>query len=274
MSLFNIKNLKKSSIYITPNFPSLETKRYKIKLFQLVNYSILFLIILILVLSLLFTFTPLNKIIMFLENDKIAEQTERITELENKIIILVNELDRVTTVDKRLNYALSLAKTDSLDSTAAIYDSLRKTKGNLIPAGGSILMVVEELISRFYSDSLFWIKPINSIIGKEFNPDKGHLGIDFLVKEGTPVLAPADGTIIFADYTTENGNVLILQHEDNYLSIYKHCSAILKSVRTDVSQGEVIALSGNTGTNTSGAHLHFEIWKNSKPINPKGLLIN
>lgn len=274
MSLFNIKNLKKSSIYITPNFPSLGTKRYKIKLFQLVNYSVLFLIILILVLSLLFTFTPLNQIIMFLENDKIAEQTERITELENKIIILVNELDRVTTVDKRLNYALSLAKTDSLDSTAAIYDSLRKTKGNLIPAGGSILMVFEELISRFNSDSLFWIKPINSIIGREFNPDKGHLGIDFLVKEGTPIIAPADGTIIFADYTAENGNVIIIQHKENYLSIFKHCSVILKRVRTDVTQGEVIALSGNTGTNTSGAHLHFEIWKNSKPINPKGLLLN
>ena len=274
MSLFSIKNLKKSSVYITPNFPMLKTKRYKFKLFQLINYFILLLVVLIFSLSILFSFTPLNKIIMFMEDEKISEQTKRISELENKVAILVTELERITTVDKRLNNALTLAKSDLLDSTAAVYDSLRKTKGNTMPTGGSILFVFDELIERFFSDSLFWIKPTNSPIGKEFNPEKGHLGIDFFVKEGTPVLAPADGTIIFADYTTENGNVLIIQHVDNYLSIFKHCASLLKTVRTDVSQGEVIALSGNTGTNTSGAHLHFEIWKNSKPINPKELLIN
>ncbi len=275
MSLFSIKNLKKSSIYITPNFPTLETKRYKIKIFQLVSYVILFVFILILLLSLLFTYSPLNNVIMFMENNKIENQSAKILELEDKIIILVNELDRISDVDKRLNYALTLAKTDSLDSTAAIYDSLRKSDGNLIPAGGSILFIFDKLINQYFpSDSLFWIKPINAIIGREFNPENGHLGMDFLAKDGTPVMAPADGTIIFANYTTENGNVIIIQHKNNYLSIFKHCSQVFKSVRSNVTQGEIIALSGNTGTNSSGAHLHFEIWKNSKPINPHSLIIN
>ena len=48
----------------------------------------------------------------------------------------------------------------------------------------------------------------------------------------------------------------------------------MKSARDYVVQGETIALSGNTGTNTTGAHLHFEIWKNSKPIDPEKILIN
>ena len=130
MSLFSLKNLKKSSVYITPNFPTLETKRYKIKFFQLINYLLILIFVLVLSLSILFSFTPLNKIIMFLEDSKNAEQTERIIELENKVSILVNELERITIVDKRLNDALTLAKTDLLDSTAAVYDSLRKTKGN------------------------------------------------------------------------------------------------------------------------------------------------
>ncbi len=275
MSLFSIKNLKKSSIYITPNFPTLETKRYKIGLFKIISYFIFLVIVLVLFLSLLFTYTPLNKVIMFLENSKIENQSVKILELENKIAILVNELDRISSIDKRLNYALILAKTDSLDSTAAIYDSLRISSGNLIPAGGSILFIYEQLVSKYFSsNSHFWIKPINAIIGKEFNPEKGHLGIDFLAKTGTPVMATAEGTIIFSDYTTGNGNVIIIQHKNNYLSIYKHCSEVLKSVRTSVTQGEIIALSGNTGTNSSGAHLHFEIWKNLKPINPKSLIIN
>lgn len=100
------------------------------------------------------------------------------------------------------------------------------------------------------------------------------MGIDYAVSEGTLVFAPANGTIIFANYTPDNGNVLIIQHKENHLTIFKHCSALLKSVREYVIQGEPIALSGNTGTNTSGPHLHFEIWKNSKPIDPIGLLIN
>ncbi|MCF6271364.1 MAG: M23 family metallopeptidase [Melioribacteraceae bacterium] len=274
MSLFSFKNLKKSSVYITPNFPTLETKRYKFRILQLINYFILLLILLILLLSIAFTFTPLNNLIMFLENDKLAQQSERIEVLEKKLIILTSELNRISTLDKRLNYALTLARTDSLDSTAAIYDSLRKSKGNRIPVEGSILLIFEKLLNNTFSDSVFFINPIDGIIGKKYNPEKGHLGIDYSVSEGTLVLAPANGTIIFANYTTDNGNVLIIQHKENYLSMFKHCSVLLKSVRENVVQGEPIALSGNTGTNTSGPHLHFEIWKNSKPINPNGLLIN
>jgi lipoprotein NlpD len=272
MSLFSIKNLRKSSVYITPNFPTLETKRYKIKLFTLINYFILILLMLILILTLAFSFTPLNKLVMFLENDKLVEQSERITELEEKVIILVNELNRISDVDKRLSYAISLAETDSLDSTAAIYDSLRKSKGNRIPIGGSILFVFEKLFGDGSTDSLLFMKPSKGIIGKEFNPEKGHYGVDYSVSEGTLVVAPANGTVIFANYTSENGNVLIIQHKENYLTVYKHCSALLKSERETVIRGEPIAISGNTGTNTSGPHLHFEIWKNSKPINPIGLL--
>ncbi len=274
MSLFSFKNLKKSSVYITPNFPTLETKRYKFKLFQLVNYFIFLVLILILLLSIAFSFTPLNNLIMFMENNKLVEQSERIGVLEEKLIILTSELNRISTVDKRLNYALTLARTDSLDSTAAIYDSLRKSKGNKIPVEGSILVIFEKLFSNDSEDSLFFINPIDGIIGRTFNPEKGHLGIDYSVTEGTLILAPANGTIIFANHTTENGNVLIIQHKNNYLSMFKHCSALLKTVRENVIQGEPIALSGNTGTNTSGPHLHFEIWKNSKPVDPKGLIIN
>ena len=274
MSLFSLKNLRKSSIYVTPNFPSLETKRYKFRFFQLINYFLILLVVMVLLLSLLFTFTPLNKVIMFMEDEKIGDQRERIAELENKVVILVNELNRISKIDERLNYALTLAGTDSLDSTAAIYDSLRKTKGNIIPIGGSILFIYEKIMHSIFNDSLIFINPINAIVGKEFDPEKGHLGIDYATKVGTPVIAPANGTIIFADYTAENGNILIIQHDDNYLSIFKHCGAILKTTREKVVQGEVVALSGNTGTNTTGAHLHFEIWKDNTPINPKNLLIN
>ena len=66
--------------------------------------------------------------------------------LESKIILLTRELNRIGKVDKRLNYAITLAKSDSIDSSSAIYDSLRKSKGNIIPHGGSILYVFEKFL--------------------------------------------------------------------------------------------------------------------------------
>lgn len=277
MSLFSFKNLKKSSFYITPSFPTLDTKRYKIGLFELLAYSSIFVIVISVIVILILTFTPARQIVLTLEHQKLEEQSLKIKELERNVVVLTNELNRIGKVDKRLNFALTLAKTDSLDSTAAIYDSLRKSKGNRMPAEGSILYVIEkfwESLEPQQKNDLYFVKPIDGIIGKKFAPDKGHIGMDFSVKEGTPIVASASGTVIFANYTTNSGYVLIIQHKDNYLTMYKHCSALLKKTRDFVIQGETIALSGNTGTNTTGAHLHFEIWKNSQPIDPEKVLIN
>ena len=277
MSLFNIENLKKSAFYITPSFPTLDTKRYKIPFFELMIYIFVFVMVIAISVTLILTFTPANQIVISFENEKLEHQSVRIKELESKIILLTRELNRIGKVDKRLNYAITLAKSDSIDSSSAIYDSLRKSKGNIIPPEGSILYVFEKFLESLddkKKDEIYFLKPIDGIIGKKFAPDKGHIGMDFSVQEGTPIVASASGTVIFANYTTNNGYVIIIQHKNNYLSFYKHCSAMLKSARDYVIQGETIALSGNTGTNTTGAHLHFEIWKNSRPIDPEKILIN
>jgi murein DD-endopeptidase MepM/ murein hydrolase activator NlpD len=68
--------------------------------------------------------------------------------------------------------------------------------------------------------------------------------------------------------------MIIIVHPDDYITVYKHCSLLIKKERERVLQGELIALSGNTGEITTGPHLHFEVWKNGKPIDPKEILIN
>ncbi|HEY6907521.1 MAG TPA: M23 family metallopeptidase, partial [Ignavibacteriaceae bacterium] len=101
-----------------------------------------------------------------------------------------------------------------------------------------------------------------------------HMGIDFVIKTGTPVYATANGFVIFADYTTNDGYMIIIDHNNGYISVYKHCSVLLKRSRETVLQGETIALSGNTGEISTGPHLHFEIWKEGEPVDPKSVLIN
>ena len=67
--------------------------------------------------------------------------------------------------------------------------------------------------------------------------------------------------------------MLIIQHNKGFTTVYKHCSSLLKKERDVVSQGDLIALSGNSGKNTTGPHLHFEIWQNGKPVDPQKILL-
>ena len=105
------------------------------------------------------------------------------------------------------------------------------------------------------------------IEAKSFSKDL-HLGIDIAATKGTPVKATADGMVIFSGYTIEEGNVVILKHRDNFFSFYKHNLTNLCSELEFVKKGQAIALLGNTGEVSSGAHVHFEIWKGQKPVDP------
>ncbi|MBL0095312.1 MAG: M23 family metallopeptidase [Bacteroidetes bacterium] len=77
-----------------------------------------------------------------------------------------------------------------------------------------------------------------------------------------------DGTVVISSFTSETGYVIGVQHTNNIFTLYKHNSALLKSVGDYVKAGEVIAIIGNTGEFSTGPHLHFELWYNGSPVNP------
>jgi murein DD-endopeptidase MepM/ murein hydrolase activator NlpD len=82
------------------------------------------------------------------------------------------------------------------------------------------------------------------------------------------VRAVLDGTVISAVFTADNGNVIQIQHTNNMVSVYKHNSALMKKQGDPVKAGESIAFIGNSGENSDGPHLHFELWINGIPVNP------
>ncbi len=110
--------------------------------------------------------------------------------------------------------------------------------------------------------------PVNGIISDKFKSVPNHLGIDIVGKENEAVKATLRGTIIFANWTLENGFVIQIQHANDMISMYKHNSSLLKKVGEKVNAGDVIAIIGNSGELSSGPHLHFELWRNGKPLNP------
>lgn len=125
-----------------------------------------------------------------------------------------------------------------------------------------------------YLEQLYFTTPVRgAIVNDEFQPDKGHFGVDLLGSTGATIYATLSGVIIISDYTFETGYVIGIQHSNNFISFYKHNSKLLKKVGDKVQVGEAIAIIGNTGEFTEGPHLHFELWHNSKPINPREFLV-
>lgn len=112
-------------------------------------------------------------------------------------------------------------------------------------------------------------------VGRGFGPQRGgfHPGIDLLAPYGTPIRAAADGVVVFAGRYYGYGNMVDIRHGDGTITRYAHMSAFAKGVRPGfaVREGEVIGRVGTSG-HAHGAHVHFEVRINGKPIDPAPFL--
>jgi hypothetical protein len=143
----------------------------------------------------------------------------------------------------------------SMDETDIGYDPTVITVGETSPSSFPLL------------------SPVVGFVTQEFDPARNHYGIDFAGKRGTPVYAAGDGHEIFAGWTYDDGNMLILSHGGGYLTVYKHNQALLTTAQGVVARGEPIALLGTSGKTSLGPHLHFEVWKDGLPRDPNKFLL-
>ena len=123
------------------------------------------------------------------------------------------------------------------------------------------------------NELLMFFPPIKGVITDGFNTKTKHFGIDLVAKEKTRILAVLEGTVIISHWTHETGYVIGIQHKNDYLSLYKHNSVLLKSVGDFVNIGDPIAIIGNSGELSSGPHLHFELWRQGIAINPEEYIL-
>lgn len=120
--------------------------------------------------------------------------------------------------------------------------------------------------------SIFLLNPTSGLISKGFNAVAEHYAIDIASVYNNAVKAVKEGTVVLSGWIPQTGNTMVVQHKNNLVTIYKHNAANLKKVGSFVNAGEVIALVGNSGEYTTGAHLHFEMWDNGKALNPADYL--
>jgi murein DD-endopeptidase MepM/ murein hydrolase activator NlpD len=124
----------------------------------------------------------------------------------------------------------------------------------------------------YYRSGIPELPPAKGVITKKFMAGvRKHYGIDIAGKIGDPVTACSDGLVVFSGWTPELGNMIVISHPDDYISVYGHNDRLMVHERQRVKKGELIALLGSTGYST-GPHLHFEIWHHGQAVDPQRVI--
>jgi len=239
-------------------------------------YIGLFALILVTLTSVIIILTPIrNYLPGYLDVEvrkEILQNSLRADSLEEKIAIQSRYLENLSAV---------LSGNITIDSVQQISDSMSYTHPTYdIPRSEREL----DYIRRFEEEEkynltalnpnppqteLFFYRPLNGIISAAFDTEKGHFGIDLTSALKENVIATLDGTVIYTGFDPKYGNVISLQHKNDFISIYKHNDMLLKEIGDRVVAGEAIAIVGNTGELSTGPHLHFELWHKGVPVNPE-----
>ena len=241
---------KKFTILVIPDDDS-ETSSY--------SFSMIFIKIAIV----FFTVTIFASIAVII---KISPNISKYDDLNKKYNVLAKERIKV------LKLMESLEKLNQMD------EFVRNSLGSELNFSekpevvDSILMIIPENHLISLSDNIPSLAPLDGFVSKRMesnisNIDNLHGGIDIVASVGTPIRATSSGVVVFSGWTYEMGNLVVIYHGDDYITHYGHNQQNIISRLDIVKKGDVIGYVGNTGI-SSGPHLHFEIWKGDKSIDP------
>lgn len=251
-------------------------ERFSLKLSRLNVFVIggILSFLLILVTTFIITFTPIKE---FIPGYSSTALKIKVTKLAIETDSLKKKLDIMHDYTKALQPILTgEIKAPIIDSITLELEKI-VIKDSLLHATKEDSIFREKIESRDrfpLSDELqnrvkiVFFAPISGTTSQSFNSENKHFAIDVVAKTGTPVKAAADGTVIFSEWTTETGYVIILKHANNFISVYKHNGILLKQQGDLVQSGEAIASVGSSGELTTGPHLHFELWSDGYAVNP------
>lgn len=273
---------KKYRIVIYNNETYEEKVHFKLTLLNFINVVIVSSILLIVLVIYLIAFTPLREYIPGYTdvslNRRVYEMERRADSLEiifKQKDLYINNLKNIITgtgfendsinslltKSNNTNFENINIKNSEKDSIFRIaYET--ETRNNLFNN-----TIRSSTPQEFKLVSLF--APINGIVTNHFNREEKHYGTDLVSSNNSIIKAVADGTVIYSDWTVENGYCIGIQHNGNLFSVYKHNAVLLKNDGDFVSAGDAIAMYGNSGSLSTGPHLHFELWYNGTPLDPE-----
>lgn len=225
--------------------------------------------------ALLIAFTPLREYIPGYSSTKLKKQATDLTYKTDSLVVTLSNTNRyLENIRMVLRGDIENSETN-LDSIREQFE-LDPTSIDLTPIREDSMLraevALEDKYNLFERESgtsvLVLFPPLNGVVSNMYDAGKRHYAVDITAPINTPIKAVANGTVIFSEWTADTGYVIIIEHDEGLLSVYKHNGSLSKGQGDIVRTGEVIASVGNTGELTTGPHLHFELWSNGDPVDP------
>lgn len=250
-----------------------ENWRFNINKFQLISVICLSLFIFFLLFYLLFSYTPVG--ILLPENiknrnkEKIEKTLNQIDQLEGKVkqqeifiqnlqnVILGNISVDSTFSEQDFKYTDNILVSDTTETLAEkqLNQQINESKKSSSTPKTNLL------------DDVFLYDPIKGTLSQKFNKEN-HPGVDIIAKKDETVKSCLEGIVVHTSYDDQDGYTVVINHQNDITSVYKHIGKVLTKVGESVKTGDAIAVVGNTGERSSGPHLHFELWSNVGALNP------
>ena len=251
----------------------------KLTLLNVFFLSSLAAIVLITLTTLLIVLTPIKEYIPGYSSAVLQKQALRLSYKTDSLLKAINMNDLYI---KSIKSALSGEVSSVVINKDSIYKAAQVDTDvfELLPSSAD--STLREKVSRedkynFFETAIsakdfLFFTPVNGPLSAGFDSKEKHFAVDIVTPVNTPVKSTSDGRVIFTSWTTEAGYVIIIDHGNELISVYKHNSSLTKTQGEIVKSREVIAISGGSGELSSGPHLHFELWSNGVPLNPANFI--
>tara|TARA_B100001093_G_scaffold258335_1_gene247032 strand:- start:15 stop:914 length:900 start_codon:yes stop_codon:yes gene_type:complete len=279
-----LKNLQEKRRVVVLDEDSFEEKRnFTTSKFSLLVFFLFSVIVFSILFFLLISYSSIKTFVpgypsVSAQKELIDKNIELDQKLNDLIIKINKEEQYMTNFQKILNGDTPIErnnfekvfKSQNIDTTNELsisektirekVNNREKYEIDIIPGGALTKDVLPELL-------LF--PPLVGEITNKMNISAGHFGVDIIAPKNEAVVAILKGTIVYQNWSPNDGHVVHIQHKNNLLSIYKHSSEVLKKIGDYVDAGEPISIVGNSGEHSTGPHLHFELWHNGYPMDPE-----
>ncbi|MEM1214577.1 MAG: peptidoglycan DD-metalloendopeptidase family protein [Bacteroidota bacterium] len=235
----------------------------------------------------LFAYTPAREYLIdtnsYVEEEQLIALHQELTELENVLAaqatyaesfrnLLLGEFKATYDEEQMLLDSAQLERITPPEEVALSAEEIRlrremdlESLGEAVREGNNAVVSGSQDVPL---EQIFFVAPVSGEISAQFDLEGKHLGVDIIAPKGTAVKAALDGYVIVSDYTYNTGYTIGVQHSNGVVTFYKHNTELLKDIGSFVKSGEAIAIIGNTGHQTTGPHLHFELWRNGQPVDP------
>jgi murein DD-endopeptidase MepM/ murein hydrolase activator NlpD len=222
-------------------------------------------------------YTSLKEYIPGYDSTELRKQAVQNLFVTDSLITLYNQnLQYLNAIRAVLNEDISFEDPERMDQSLQVENQDAPEFISSIPEDSLLRAFVSQqdkynpdLSSSNVTLETLLLPPAIGPISQGFNTEESHFAVDIVLEANTPIKSIADGRVVFAEWTAQTGYVIIIEHSQGILSVYKHNAALSKEQGDIVQGGEVIALAGNTGELTTGFHLHFELWVEGYPMDPK-----